>query len=65
MTKKLNYSQSIEEIETILQQLENENLDIDTLTEKVQRAAELIKTCKEKLLKTDVEVQKILDEIEN
>jgi len=65
MTKKpMTYTESMTEIEDILAQLENENLDVDTLTEKVQRAAVLINSCKEKLLKTDAEVQKILDEIE-
>lgn len=65
MNKKLTYSESIQEIENILAQLENDNLDVDTLTEKIERAAELIKTCKEKLLKTDSEIQKILDEMES
>jgi len=63
MAKK-TYTESITEIEEILGQIENEELDVDILTEKVQRAAELIKLCKEKLQKTDTEVQKILDEIE-
>ena len=57
------YTESMSELEEILAQIENEELDVDTLTEKVQRAAELIKTCKTKLQKTDAEVQKILDEI--
>ena len=64
MAKKITYTESINEIEEILAQIENEELDVDILTEKVQRAAELIKLCKDKLQKTDAEVQKILDEIE-
>lgn len=63
MAKK-TYTESITEIESILSQIENEELDVDVLTEKVQRATELIKICKEKLQKTDAEVQKILDEME-
>ncbi len=62
MAKK-SYTASIEEIESILRQIETEALDVDVLTEKVQRAAELIKSCKEKLHKTDSEVQKILDDM--
>lgn len=65
MTKTRTYSESIAEIEEILMQIENEELDVDILTEKVQLAAELIKICKDKLQKTDIEVQKILDEMEN
>lgn len=59
------YTESITELEEILAQIEHEELDVDVLTEKVQRAAELIKSCKEKLQKTDAQVQKILDEMEN
>lgn len=66
MAKQQNktYTESMAELEEILAQIENEELDVDLLTEKVQRAAELIKTCKNKLQKTDAEVQKILDEID-
>jgi len=59
-----SYNESIAEIEEILVQIENQQLDVDELTQKVQRAAELLKICKEKLHKTDVEVQKIMDEME-
>lgn len=59
------YTESITELEEILAQIEQEELDVDVLTEKVQRAAELIKSCKAKLQNTDSEVQKILDEIES
>lgn len=64
MAKK-TYTESVSEIEEILSQIEKEELDVDVLTEKVKRASELIKICKEKLQKTDVEVQKILDEMDN
>lgn len=59
------YTESITELEEILAQIEHEELDVDVLTEKVQRAAELIKSCKEKLQKTDAQVQKILDEMDS
>ena len=65
MAKKIEtYTESIKEIEEILTQIEKDELDVDVLAEKVQRAAELIKVCKEKLQKTDAEVQKMLEEIE-
>ncbi|MBN2829304.1 MAG: exodeoxyribonuclease VII small subunit [Candidatus Cloacimonetes bacterium] len=60
-----NYTDSMAELEDILSQIENEELDVDALTEKVKRASELIRSCKDKLQKTDAEVQKILDEIDN
>jgi exodeoxyribonuclease VII small subunit len=52
-----------EELETILDEIEVGSVDIDVLSEKVERAAELIKTCREKLSGTELRVQKIVDEL--
>ena len=57
------YSQAKQELEEIVSAIESGELDVDALTEKVKRASELIAFCKEKLTKTDKELQKILDEI--
>jgi len=43
--------------------IESGELDVDLLTDKVKRASELIAFCKEKLTKTEKELQKILDDI--
>ncbi|MDR1743184.1 MAG: exodeoxyribonuclease VII small subunit [Dysgonamonadaceae bacterium] len=62
--EKQTYTQAKDELEAIVATLESGEADMDTLTEKVKRAATLIAFCKEKLTKTDKELQKILDEIE-
>lgn len=59
--KEISYSEAVIEIEEILQQLENEELDIDILSEKVKKVSSLLKICKKKLHQTEGEVQKILD----
>ncbi|MBN2167131.1 MAG: exodeoxyribonuclease VII small subunit [Marinilabiliaceae bacterium] len=65
MTKKtLNYKESIEEIENILSKIEQDDLDIDELSEKVKRVSFLIKQCKQKLQKTEAEVEDILRELD-
>ncbi|MCU4177168.1 exodeoxyribonuclease VII small subunit [Carboxylicivirga sp. N1Y90] len=61
---KLTYKEAVGEIEDILQQIENEELDVDELSSKVKRVSALIKTCKDKLHKTEVEVEKILKSID-
>ena len=61
--KKMNYSQAKKELEEIVVAIESGNLDIDALTSSVKRASELISFCKQKLTQTDVELQKILDDI--
>lgn len=62
--KKITYKDAIEEIEEIVALMENEELDVDDLTVKVKRAAQLLKFCKEKLYETENEVDKIMKDME-
>lgn len=63
--KKISYSEAMAEIEDILEKIENEELDVDELAEKVKRVSVLLKTCKDKLTKTNEQVEKILKEMED
>lgn len=62
--KEISYNEAVSEIQEILNQIEDDELDIDILSEKVKRVSALIKLCKKKLHQTEIEVQKILDDIE-
>lgn len=64
-TKKVSYSEAMAEIEEILEKIENEELDVDELAEKVKRVSTLLKTCKDKLTKTNEQVEQILKEMED
>ena len=55
---------SKKELEAIVASIESGELDIDALTDKVKRASELITFCKDKLTKTDKELQKLLEELD-
>lgn len=55
-----SYSQAIEELENIVTEIENEDISVDELSEKVKRAAELIRICKAVLYKTEEEVNAVL-----
>lgn len=59
--KNISYSEAIKEIELITNQIESGDLEIDLLSEKVKRVTELIKLCKDKLHRTEEEVDKILN----
>ena len=63
--KKVSYSEAMAEIEDILEKIENEELDVDELAEKVKRVSTLLKTCKDKLTKTNLQVETILKEMED
>lgn len=57
----MTYAEAAQEIDKILNRLRNEELDVDSLSKEVKRATELIALCKEKLHKTEEEVEKILE----
>lgn len=61
MNKKLTYAEAIEELEAIVAGMEDSEIDIDLLAEKVKRASYLIRYCRERLKSTDDEVRKVLD----
>lgn len=62
--KDMSYAEAIGEIEEILTQIEQEELDVDELSLKVKRVATLIRLCRDKLGKTEAEVEKILKEMD-
>ena len=66
MNKKnqLSYKQALEELENIVAEIENGEIDVDLLAEKVKRATFLSQICKSKLKKTQEEMEKLLNEIE-
>ena len=60
--KEITYEAALAELQTIVSKMENDELDIDQMSEQLKRAQELIKLCKDKLTKTDEEIKKILAE---
>ncbi|MCD6598016.1 MAG: exodeoxyribonuclease VII small subunit [Bacteroidales bacterium] len=66
MTKKneLSYNEAIQEMEAILEKIENEEMDVDELSISVKRVSQLMKSCRGKLRKTESEVKKILEEMD-
>lgn len=63
MTKeKISYSEAVAEIELILEKIEGGKLDVDELTEKVNRVTNLLKICRDKLHHTETQINKILEE---
>lgn len=56
----MKYEDSIKELESIVRRMENDELDIDTLATQLKHAQTLIKSCRDKLTKTDEEIKSIL-----
>lgn len=64
MTEKLSYTEAISELESIVSEIEQDDIPVDELLEKVKRSSELLAFCKEKLVKTEDEVQHILKDMD-
>lgn len=59
-----NYTDAFEELQQIVSDIEQGEISVDELSEKVKRASLLIKICKTKLSTTEEDVKKILKELD-
>lgn len=64
MSKRQTYQESIDELENIVDAIENEDIGIDELSEKVKKAASLLKFCQKKLRKTESDIDAILGDMD-
>jgi exodeoxyribonuclease VII small subunit len=64
MSESENYTKAFEELQTIVSEIEQGEISVDELSEKVKRAAQLIKICKLKLTTTEEDVNRILKELD-
>jgi len=60
MDKPYTYTDAFDELQTIVSEIEQGEISVDELSEKVKRATLLITACKAKLTATEAEVNKIL-----
>ena len=63
MVRKVwKYEAAMATLEQMVARRENNELDLDTMSEELKKAQQLIKLCKDKLTKTDREIRKLLNE---
>jgi len=60
--KKETYAQAMTRLEEIVSRIDNNELEIDELAEKIKEANEIIAFCNDKLTKADREIEKLLSE---
>lgn len=63
MKKELTYTEAFEQLQTIVTQMENADISVDDLSENIKKASKLIKICRDKLTKTEEEVNKTIAEL--
>ncbi len=57
---ELKFAQAMAELEAILSEIRDERIDVDDLAPKVDRAAQLIQTCRRKIDATEARVREIV-----
>ena len=60
----IKYSKAIAKLEEIMDKIENETIDVDELSDKVREAVDLIRVCKSKIEKAELEVKQVVEGFE-
>jgi exodeoxyribonuclease VII small subunit len=55
-----SYAAMLEELESILAELEGDDVDVDLLATRVARAAELVEACRERIDRARMEVERVV-----
>lgn len=56
------YEEAMKRLEEIVRQIENGEMDIDSLADKLKEAKQLMAFCKQKLISVEEEVNKIMSD---
>jgi len=62
---ELGYAEAIAELEEILETLDRDDVDVDQLSEHVQRAAELIELCRERIGSAKLRIEEVVGALED
>ncbi len=62
--KNPTFNEALEELESILKDIESGDMEVDKLTIKVKRAAFLLGICNKKLKNTEEELERIVEDLE-
>lgn len=63
-SSSLDYTLAFEELQRIVSEIEQGEISVDELSDKVKRAAELIRFCRNRLTTTEEDVNKIIKELD-
>jgi len=63
--EQLTYTSAMKELEEIVQKLQRTDCEIDQLCQLTERSIKLLTFCKDKLTKTDEQLVKLLEGLDN
>lgn len=62
---EIGYADALAELEEILDELDDESIDIDVLSERVERASLLISICRGRIAKANERVSQVVADLES
>ena len=60
----VGYGAALKELQEILSELESENVDVDRLASRVERASALIRLCQGRLAAAELQVERVVDALD-
>jgi exodeoxyribonuclease VII small subunit len=61
--REIKYSEAVERLDEILKAIENDDIDVDDLSLQVKEAVDLLRVCKAKIDKAELEVKKVVEDL--
>ncbi len=62
--QEVGYAEALAELESILEEIEDDAVDVDVLAARVKRAAELLRACRSRITAARLEVTQIVAELD-
>ena len=60
---ELKYGKAIERLDEIIGNIESDDIDVDELSLRLKEAVNLVKLCKSKIDKAELEVKQVVDDL--
>jgi exodeoxyribonuclease VII small subunit len=65
LSDEIGYADAMQELDDILEELERDDLDVDVLAVRVQRASELIQLCRGRIARAQADVDRVVTDLES
>ena len=62
MSKDIKYQEALKKLDELIAEIENDEIDVDDLAFRIKEAVGLLRTCKAKIDKADLEVKKVIED---
>lgn len=62
MTKEMRYRDALKHLDELIAMIEDDDIDVDELGDRIKEAVTILRACKAKIDKADLEVKKIIED---